>query len=53
MGGGGCLNTRANNDNGGSGEHALAAPENIIDGAGENNRWNRSDVIDGEYQAGR
>lgn len=53
MGSGGCLNASADNDNGGSREHALAAPENIIDGTGENNRWNRAKVIDGKYQASR
>lgn len=48
----GCLNAGANNDDGSSSEHALAAPKNIVDGTRENHCWDRADVIDGKYQAG-
>jgi hypothetical protein len=52
MGCGGCLDASADNDNGSSNEHALAAPENIVDGARENDRGNRANVIDGKDQTG-
>jgi hypothetical protein len=52
MGCGGCLDASADNDNGGSDEHALAAPENIVDGTREKDRWDRANVIDGKDQTG-
>lgn len=46
-----CLDASANDDNDGSSEHALAAPENIVDGTRENDSWDRANVINGKYQA--